>query len=85
MNTSPEGDTSHEGAPAVPRRKNTCKQWPEAVWERGRDGKMKRVELNKLNRQLYALTFGPKTVPPMAQPLSKKKMRLNYKEYKRGF
>jgi hypothetical protein len=84
LNTSPEGDTSHEGAPAVPTRKNTRKQWPEAVWERGRDGKMKRVELNKLNRQLYALTFGPKTVPPMAQKMSKKKMRLNYKQYKRG-
>jgi len=84
LNTSPEGDTSHEGAPAVPRRKNTRKQCPEAVWERGRDGKMKCVELNKLNRQLYALTFGPKTVPPMAQKMSKKKMRLNYKQYKRG-
>ena len=45
---------------------------------------MKRVELNKLNRQLYALTFGPKTVPPMAQKMSKKKMRLNYKQYKRS-
>jgi hypothetical protein len=84
LNSSPEGDSSHEGAPAVPRCKYTCKQWPEAVWERGRDGKMKRVESNKLNRQLYALTFGPKTAPPLAQKMSKKKMCLNYKQYKRS-
>ena len=78
-NASPEGDTSPEGA----KSKRTRKQWPEAVWERGSDGKMKRVELSKLNRDLYHLTFGPQTVPPMAQKLSKKKKRLNYKQYKR--
>ena len=42
---------------------------------------MKRVELNKLNRKLYALTFGPQTTPLMAQKMSKNRMRLNYKYY----
>ena len=40
------------------------------------------MELNKLNRQIYTLTFGPQTVPPMAQKMSKNRMRLNYKQYK---
>ena len=79
-NASPEGDTSPEGA----KSKRTRKQWPEAVWERGSDGKMKRVELSKHNRDLYHLMFGPQTVPPMAQKMSKKKKRLNYKQYKRS-
>ena len=45
-------------------------------------GKMKRVELNKLNRHIYALTFGPQTIPPMNQKTSRKRMHLNYKQYK---
>ena len=45
---------------------------------------MKQMELNKLNRNLYALTFGPQTTPLMAQKMSKKRMRLNYKHYKRN-
>ena len=44
---------------------------------------MKRVKLNKFNRQIYALTFIPQTIPPMAQKMSKKMMHLNYKCYKR--
>ena len=74
--TSPEGDASREGAQ---RRK----KYPKAVWERGSDGKLRRVDLSKVNRQLYALTFGPHTTPPMAKKLSKKRMRLNYKKYRR--
>ena len=42
------------------------------------------MELNKLNRNIYALTFGPRTIPPMAQKMSKKIMRLSYKQYKRS-
>ena len=57
-------------------------QWSEEVWERGKYGKMKRLELNKLNRQLYDLTFGPQTIPPMDQKMSKKRMCLNYNQYK---
>ena len=43
---------------------------------------MKHVELNKLSRQLYALIFGPQNITPMAQKMSKKRMCLNYKQYK---
>ena len=60
------------------------KQLPKSVWEQRNNGKMKLVQFNKLNRQIYALTFGPKTIPPMAQKMSKKKMRLNYKQHKRS-
>ena len=45
---------------------------------------MKHVELNKLNRQLYALTFVMDNIPPIDQKMSKKRMRLNYKQYKRS-
>ena len=40
------------------------------------------MELNKSNRQIYALTFGPKTIPPMNHKNSRKRMRLDYKQYK---
>ena len=73
---------SREGDQADPKRKYQRRQWPKAVWERGKNGRMKRVELNKLNWNLYALTFGPQTIPPMAQKMSKKIMRLSYKQYK---
>ena len=82
-NTSQEGDISLEGDQAEPRRKYQCKQCPKPVWEQGSDGKMKRLELNKFNRQLYALTFGPQNLSPMAHKMTKKRMRLNYKQYKR--
>jgi len=49
------------------------------VWRRGADGKMERVSLSiicqeykKLNRDMFALTFGQKDIPPMAQKMSKK-------------
>ncbi len=41
-----------------------------------------RLELNKLNRELFALTCGPQNPPPKAKKLSKKRKRLNYKQYK---
>ena len=43
---------------------------------------MKRVELNKFNRQIYSLTFSVNNIPPMAQEMLKKSMCLNYKQYK---
>ena len=81
-NTSQEGDISQEGAKADPKRKYKRKQWPGAVWEQGNYGKMKHVGLNKWNSQLYALTFGTQTIPPMNQKISKKMIRLNNKKYK---
>ena len=45
---------------------------------------MKRLELNKFNRQIYALTFGPQTIQPLAQKISKNRMRLNYNQHKRS-
>ena len=42
------------------------------------------MELNKLIRQLYALTFFPHTIPPIPQKMSKKRIRLNYKQCKRS-
>ena len=42
------------------------------------------MELNKFNIQIYTLTFGPQTIPPMAQKISNKMMCLNYKYYKRS-
>ena len=50
--------------------------------ERGNDGKLKQVELNKFNRQLYVSTFGLQTIPPMAQKFSKERIRLDYTQYK---
>ena len=42
---------------------------------------MKRVELNEQNRQRYALNCGLKNIPRMNQKISKKRIRLNYKQY----
>jgi hypothetical protein len=57
------------------------------VWRRGADGKMERVSLSvihqeykKLNCNMFALTFGLQEIPPMAQKMSKKQQRLNYKQ-----
>jgi hypothetical protein len=50
------------------------------VWRRGADGKMEcvslsviRQEYKKLNRNMFALTFGQLEIPPMAQKMSKKR------------
>jgi hypothetical protein len=41
------------------------------VWRRGADG-----------NNMFALTFGQQEIPPMAQKMSKKRQRLNYKQYR---
>ena len=43
---------------------------------------MKRLELNKLNMQLNALTFGPQTILPIDHSMAKKRMCLICKQYK---
>ena len=71
------------------RTRGKAKEYPPAVWRRGADGKMERVSLSvirkgykKLNRDMFALTFGQQDIPPMAQKMSKKRQRLNYKQYR---
>jgi hypothetical protein len=39
------------------------------------------TRLDKLNCDIFALTFGKKNIPPMAMTLSKKRKRLKYKEH----
>ena len=88
QNTSKEVGISQEGDQSEPKhkyqRKCQRKQWPKLVWKRGSDGKMKCVELKKNNRHIYALTFGTHTILPMVHKFSKKRMRFNYKQYKRS-
>jgi hypothetical protein len=71
------------------RTRGKAKEHSPAVWRRGADGKMERVSLSvirkvykKLNRDMFALTFGQHEIPPMAQKMSKKQQRLNYKQYR---
>ena len=73
---------------AYQRRRGKAKQYPPAVWRRGADGKLERIAMNivrkeykKFNRDMFALTFGHHDIPPMAQRMSKKRQRLNYKQY----
>ena len=81
-NTSPIVYTAQEGADTL-RQHQPCQRnkWPEAIWECYRNNKLKLVQLNKFNWGFYALIFGPHNMPPMAQKMSKKQMRLNYKKY----
>ncbi len=79
INPAPEG--AHQ------RTRGKAKEYPPAVWCRGAYGKMERVSLSvicqeykKLNRDIFALTFGQQEIPPMAQKMSKKRQRLNYKQ-----
>ena len=72
---------------AYQRRRGKAKQYPPAVWRRGADGKLERIAMNivrkeykKFNRDMFALTFGHHDIPPMAQQMSKKRQRLNYKQ-----
>ena len=44
-----------------------------------------RREYKTLNRDIFALTFGHHDIPPMAKKMSKKRMRLNYKQYLASF
>ena len=87
-NIVPDQNTAPEGAK---RRRGKAKQYPPAVWRRGADGKMERISLSqvrkdykKLNRDMFALTFGHQDVPPMAQMMSKKRQRLNIKQYRQS-
>jgi hypothetical protein len=80
----PDPALAPEGA--TRRTRDKARKYPEAVWRRGTDGKLERVSLNairsehkKLNCDMFALTFGPHEIPPMAQKMSKKRQRLNYK------
>ncbi len=64
---------------ALSRTCGKAKEYPPAVWCRGADGKLERVSLSvthqeykKLNRDMFALTFGQQEIPPMAQKMSKK-------------
>jgi len=73
---------------AHPRTRGKAKKHPPAVWHRGADGKTEHVSLSeicqeykKLNRDMFALTFGQQEIPPMAQKMSKKRQHLNYKQY----
>ena len=61
------------------RTRGKANEYPPAVWRRGADGKMERISLSvirkeykKLNRDMFALTFGQQDIPPMAQKMSKK-------------
>jgi hypothetical protein len=76
-----------EGAPS--RTRGKAKEYPPTVWCCGDDGKLERVSLSvirqeykKLNGNMFALTFGQQEISPMAQKMSKKQQRLNYKQYR---
>jgi len=68
---APEGAHRRTGGKA--------KEHPPAMWRRGADGKMEHVSLSvirqeykKLSHDKFALTFGQKDIPHMAQKMSKK-------------
>ncbi len=80
---APEGDAIPP-APNIGKRKNCgcARQYPPSKWICGADGKMERVNLSelkeqkamgKLNRDIFALTFGSRQIPPYAQTMSTKK------------
>jgi hypothetical protein len=88
-NIIPEGD---DPVNARKNRGRAC-QYSPAKWICGADGKMERVNLSelkqqkamgKLNRDIFALTFGTRQIPPYAQIMSKKKKRIKYKQYQRS-
>ena len=78
----------------VPGAKNIRDSCPNYVWKSGADGSLERLnlwtfrrsltKLDKLNRDIFTLTVGKKSIPPMAMKLSRKKQRLNYKQHRRG-
>ena len=50
-NNSPIGDNTQEGdATPIQHQPYQRNQWPEAVWERCSDNKIKKVQLNKFNQ-----------------------------------
>ncbi len=77
---------------ATRRHCGKAKQYPPAVWRRGADGKLKQIamsgvprEYKTLNCDIFALTMGHHNIPPMAQQMSQKRQRLNYKQYLASF
>ncbi len=89
-NIVPASIQAPEGANC--RHRGKAKQYPPAVWWRGADGKLERIamsvvrrEYKTLNRKIFALTLGHHDIPPMAQRMSKKWKRLNYKQYLASF
>ena len=74
-------DTTQEGD-VTPRKRQPyqIKKSPKDVWERDSDNKLNKVQLNKLNHELYDLTFGTQKVPPMDQKISRNSMRFNFKQ-----
>ncbi len=72
---------------------HTLKSYPEFVWKSTPNGKLERFnlwsyrqgfsKLAKLNRDIFTLTLGSRLVPARAVVLSKKRKRLNYKQYRR--
>jgi hypothetical protein len=74
---------------ALRRTRGKAKEDTPAVWRHGADGKLEHLSLSiicqeykKLNRNMFALTFGQQDIPPMAQKMSKKQQWLNYKQYR---
>jgi hypothetical protein len=90
---APEG-VAIPPAPNIGRlTRGSARQYPPAQWIHGEDGQMERVNfcelkrlraMGKLNRNIFALTFGTKQIPPYAHTMSKKKKRLKYKQYRRS-
>jgi hypothetical protein len=77
---------------ATRRHCDKAKQYPPAVWRRGGDGKLKRIamsvvprEYKTLNCDIFALTIGHHNITSMAQRMSQKIQRLNYKQYLASF
>jgi hypothetical protein len=67
----------------VPGAKNIRDSCPNYVWKSGVNGSLERLnlwtfrqsltKLDKLNRDIFTLTVGKKTIPPMAMKLSRKR------------
>ena len=90
---APEGAAIPPAPNISTRTRGRARQYSPAKWMRGADGKLERVNLSelkqqkamgKLNRAIFALTFGTRQIPPYAQTMSKKKKRLKYKQYVRS-
>jgi hypothetical protein len=87
---APEGAAiPHAPNISMRTRWHAC-QYPPAKLMCGADRKLERVNLSelkqqkamgKLNRDIFALTFGTRQIPPYAQTMSRKKKRLKYKQY----
>jgi hypothetical protein len=90
LNVVPAPIQAPEGANR--RHCSKAKQYPPAEWWGGADGKLKRIamsdvprEYKTLNRDIFALTIGHHNIPSMAQQMSQKRQRLNYKQYLASF